>query len=87
MVDSVSEVVKLDDFTLRDTPPLVAGVRSDYLAGMVTAGNRLITLINLEKILDSSEFCERERLTSKVTTTAMFASGATAAQACRSAAK
>ena len=81
MVDSVSEVVKLDDFTLRDTPPLVAGVRSDYLAGMVTAGNRLITLINLEKILDSSEFCERERLTSKVTTTAMFASGATAAVA------
>jgi purine-binding chemotaxis protein CheW len=49
MVDSVSEVVKLDDFTLRETPPLVAGVRSDYLAGMVTAANRLITLINLEK--------------------------------------
>jgi purine-binding chemotaxis protein CheW len=62
MVDSVSEVVKLDDFTLRDTPPLVAGVRSDYLAGMVTAANRLITLVNLEKILDSAEFGERTRL-------------------------
>jgi len=65
MVDSVSEVVKLDDFTLRETPPLVAGVRSDYLAGMVTAANRLITLINLDKILDSKEFGERTRLADK----------------------
>jgi purine-binding chemotaxis protein CheW len=62
MVDSVAEVVKLDDFTLRDTPPLVAGVRSDYLAGMVTAANRLITLINLEKLLDSAEFSLRANL-------------------------
>lgn len=62
MVDSVAEVVKLDDFTLRDTPPLVAGVRSEYLAGMVTTGDRLITLINLDKILDSAEFGMRESL-------------------------
>lgn len=61
-VDSVAEVVHLDDFTLRETPPLVAGVRSDYLAGMVTAGKRLITLINLDRLLDSSEFGERELL-------------------------
>jgi purine-binding chemotaxis protein CheW len=62
-VDSVAEVVKLDDFSLKETPPLVAGVRSEYLAGMVTAGHRLITLINLDKILDSSEFFHRELLT------------------------
>ncbi len=61
-VDSVAEVVRLEDFTLRETPPLVAGVRSDYLAGMVTVGSRLITLINLDKILDSSEFSQRELL-------------------------
>lgn len=61
-VDSVAEVVRLDDFTLRDTPPLVAGVRSDYLAGMVTAGKRLITLIHLDRLLDSSEFGERQLL-------------------------
>ena len=61
-VDSVAEVVKLDDFSLKETPPLVAGVRSEYLAGMVTAGSRLITLIDLEKILDSSEFFHRELL-------------------------
>ena len=77
MVDSVAEVVKLDDFTLRDTPPLVAGVRSDYLAGMVTAGNRLITLIDLEKILDSSEFGERELLVEANTGNNTFVSGAT----------
>jgi purine-binding chemotaxis protein CheW len=81
MVDSVSEVVKLDDFTLRDTPPLVAGVRSDYLAGMVTAANRLITLINLEKILDSAEFSEKMLLTEKGGGSGLFSSGATAAVA------
>jgi len=61
-VDSVAEVVRLEDSVIRETPPLVAGVRSDYLAGMVTVGSRLITLINLEKILDSSEFSQRELL-------------------------
>jgi purine-binding chemotaxis protein CheW len=81
MVDSVSEVVKLDDFTLRETPPLVAGVRSDYLAGMVTAANRLITLINLEKILDSKEFGERVKLTEKGGGSGIFTSGATQAVA------
>jgi purine-binding chemotaxis protein CheW len=72
MVDSVAEVVKLDDFTLRDTPPLVAGVRSDYLAGMVTAANRLITLINLEKLLDSAEFSQRAHLTERAGETRML---------------
>ena len=61
-VDSVAEVVRLEDLTIRETPPLVAGVRSDYLAGMVTVGSRLITLIDLDKILDSSEFSQRELL-------------------------
>ncbi len=61
-VDSVAEVVRLEDFQLRDTPPLVAGVRSEYLAGMVMAGNRLITLIDLGKLLDSAEFAQRDAL-------------------------
>ena len=66
-VDAVSEVVKLDDFSLRETPPLVAGVRSDYLAGMVQAGNRLITLIEMDKILDSEEFGQKESIQTAAT--------------------
>ena len=61
-VDAIAEVVRLDNVVIRDTPPLVAGIRSDYLAGMVTVGSRLITLIDLSKILDSSEFTHRELL-------------------------
>ena len=61
-VDAVSEVVRLEDHTLRETPPLVAGIQAEYLAGMVTVGQRLITLIHLHKLLDSSEFQEREAL-------------------------
>ncbi len=70
-VDAVSEVVRLEDFTLRETPPLVAGVQAEYLAGMVTVGKRLITLIHLAKLLDSSEFQERDALRAD----AMAASG------------
>jgi len=58
-VDSVAEVVRIEDHTLRETPPLVAGIRAEYLAGMVTVGTRLITLIHLEKLLESSELTRR----------------------------
>ncbi len=58
-VDSVAEVVRLEDHNLRETPPLVAGIRAEYLAGMVTVGTRLITLIHLEKLLESSELTRR----------------------------
>ena len=59
-VDSVAEVVRLEEHTLRETPPLVAGIRAEYLAGMATLGKRLITLIHLEKLLDSPELTRRE---------------------------
>jgi purine-binding chemotaxis protein CheW len=74
-VDAVSEVVRLEDTTIRETPPLVAGVRSDYLAGMVTVGSRLITLIDLDKILDSSEFSHRELLLESNSATPAFGVG------------
>jgi purine-binding chemotaxis protein CheW len=61
-VDSVAEVVRLEDHTLRETPPLVAGIRAEYLAGMVTVGTRLITLIHLDKLLDSAELSRRAEL-------------------------
>ena len=62
LVDAVSEVVRLEDRAIRETPPLVAGIRSEYLAGMVTVGQRLITLIHLENLLDSQEFADHASL-------------------------
>ena len=61
-VDSVAEVVRLEEGSVRETPPLVAGIRAEYLAGMVTVGPRLITLIHLDKLLDSSELTRRAEL-------------------------
>ncbi len=61
-VDSVAEVVKLEDHRIRETPALVAGIRAEYLAGMVTVGSRLIALIHLEKLLDSRELSQRMQL-------------------------
>jgi purine-binding chemotaxis protein CheW len=73
-VDSVAEVVRLEDHTIRETPPLVAGIRAEYLAGMVTVGNRLITLIHLEKLLDSSELSRRAEL-EELSLTSSFGAG------------
>jgi purine-binding chemotaxis protein CheW len=61
-VDSVAEVVRIEDGSVRETPPLVAGIRAEYLAGMVMVGSRLITLIHLEKLLDSAELTRRSEL-------------------------
>ena len=61
-VDSVAEVVRIEDGSVRETPPLVAGIRAEYLAGMVMVGSSLITLIHLEKLLDSAELTRRSEL-------------------------
>jgi purine-binding chemotaxis protein CheW len=74
-VDAVSEVVHLDDFTLRETPPLVAGIQAEYLAGMVTVGKRLITLIHLHRLIDSAEFAERDALRADASMTSSLAMG------------
>jgi len=68
-VDSVAEVVRLEDHSIRETPPLVAGIRAEYLAGMVTVGTRLITLIHLEKLLDSAELSRRAEMDLSLTGT------------------
>ncbi|GLH74797.1 chemotaxis protein CheW [Geothrix limicola] len=73
-VDSVAEVVRLEDHTVRETPPLVAGIRAEYLAGMVTVGTRLITLIHLEKLLDSAELTRRAEF-DDLAVTGTFAGG------------
>lgn len=62
MVDNVKEVKDIANKELKMTKSLVAGIDAEYLKGILTfEKNELITLIDLEKILDSEEL-EIEKL-------------------------
>ena len=56
-VDSVSHVIRINESQI-DNPPLVGGMTGDYIRGVVKLGDRLIVLINVDKILTSEEKIE-----------------------------
>lgn len=59
IVDAVSEVLHLDADKVEDPSPYMTGVDSRFITGVGNLGDRLIILIDLEKVLS---FEERERL-------------------------
>jgi len=52
IVDSVSEVLRLPKDTIEPPPPIVSGIRAQFLEGVgkLDGGKRLIILLNLDKI-------------------------------------
>ena len=55
VVDSVSEVLRLSSETIEPPPPMVAGVDAQYICGVGKLDNRLLILLDLNKILSSEE--------------------------------
>ena len=55
IVDSVSEVLRLPSDSIEPTPPMVAGVEAAYLKGVGKWDDRLIILLDIEKVLYSTE--------------------------------
>ena len=62
VVDSVSHVIKISQNDIEPPPPLVGGVSGEYLKGVGKIGEKLIILINIEKILTVDEKVELEKL-------------------------
>lgn len=54
-VDSVFEVLKLSEGDIEPPPPLVSGLKADYLEGVAEINEHLITILNLEKIFSTNE--------------------------------
>jgi purine-binding chemotaxis protein CheW len=52
MVDGVSEVLRISDESIEPLPPMVNSVNSDFLKGIVRLEDRLIILLEVEKVLD-----------------------------------
>jgi purine-binding chemotaxis protein CheW len=54
-VDRVFEVLKLDEAAIEPPPPLVAGLKAEYLDGVSEVQGRLVTVLRLDAILSTTE--------------------------------
>ncbi len=55
VVDSVSEVLRIPANTVEPAPPVVAGVDSDYISGVGKLEDRLLILLDLDKLLSADD--------------------------------
>ena len=55
IVDAVSEVLRISRDQISPPPPTVAGLGRDYLHGLVNLENRLLILLDIDKILSEEE--------------------------------
>jgi purine-binding chemotaxis protein CheW len=55
VVDEVSEVLRIQSNTVEPPPPVVAGVESEYIKGVGKLENRLLILLDLEKLIPVEE--------------------------------
>jgi len=55
VVDGVSEVLRIQSSTVEPPPPVVAGVESEYIKGVGKLDDRLLILLDIDKLLTSEE--------------------------------
>ena len=55
VVDSVSEVLRIPAATVEPPPPVVAGVESEYISGVGKLEDRLLILLDLDKLLSNED--------------------------------
>ncbi len=55
VVDSVSEVLRISADTVEPPPPVVAGVESEYIKGVGKLADRLLIMLDLDRLLSREE--------------------------------
>ena len=55
IVDSVSEVLRIPANTVEPPPPVIAGINSEYIKGVGKLENKLLILLELDKLLNTRE--------------------------------
>ncbi|MBI5444886.1 MAG: chemotaxis protein CheW [Deltaproteobacteria bacterium] len=55
LVDSVSEVLRVSRAVVEPPPSIVGGIESDYIDGVVKLEDRLLILLDLQKLLNGGE--------------------------------
>ncbi|HKM39596.1 MAG TPA: chemotaxis protein CheW [bacterium] len=64
-VDAVSEVITLEEDALTPPPPLVAGVEASFIEAIGKLKDRLLILLNMDRILGLDEMAKIEQVTEK----------------------
>ncbi|HAZ37812.1 MAG TPA: chemotaxis protein CheW [Clostridiaceae bacterium] len=62
IVDLVSEVMNVDDSMIEEAPSIVKGISNKYISGMIKLNDRIIILIDTEKILTNDEMSKIQSL-------------------------
>lgn len=55
IVDKVNEVLRIDKSITQSPPPMVSGIDSDYITSIAQMEDRLLILLDLTRLLSSSE--------------------------------
>ena len=55
IVDGVSEVLRIPEEAIEPTPPMVSNVNTAFIRGIAKLENRLVTLLDLSKVLSLEE--------------------------------
>ncbi|SJZ30206.1 chemotaxis protein CheW [Selenihalanaerobacter shriftii] len=66
IVDNVSEVLRIEPEDIDDAPQRVAGIKDDYLKGIGKVEERIIVLLDLDKLLTTEEKIELENVDQNV---------------------
>jgi len=61
VVDNVSQVLKLDQANIASTPDVVKGFNSDFISGVCKDGDKLLILLDLEKLITEGELDDIEQ--------------------------
>ena len=56
VVDSVSDVLAVNQAEIKSTPSLGSKINTDYIHGMVTTGDHMVMLVESDKLLDTEAF-------------------------------
>ena len=55
VVDAVAEVLRIPSNTVEPPPPVVAGIGSDYISGVGQLKDRLLIMLDLDKLLSNED--------------------------------
>ena len=55
IVDSVSDVLCIPDMSVSRTPSFGARIRTDFIKGMAKAGDNLVIILDVDRVLSDSE--------------------------------
>jgi len=61
VVDAVSEVYNINDDQIRPAPDLGGIVSTDFVKGLVTMGEKMIILLDIDKLINTGLFKELEK--------------------------